>query len=496
MCTNPRVFRPSHVYNHSILNTSAVTCGCGRCDECREVKRNEWVNRLSFEFNDFNIKGGKAIFLTFTYDNDHLPVFTDPDTGFSTLCFNHNDVKTFLGSLEDYYMHIYGYKPYKYFFASEYGKTTQRPHYHCLFFIDVVLASNWYHFVEVCREIWNKPIRKDRPQTLKTQHKFGFMFPRLCCPVYNSDGVIVSGRYVDEKRRDRTPLITSGVKGMTYVSKYATKDMSFYSDEINEYLASSNGFKLKDKLPKHWQSKKLGYSAVTSALSNLDTALSLGIINPLTLKYIPVPQYAINKILYKNVYRGRVSPLGKKLYDRELSSFGISYLSKVFKSRCIRTAHKMSELFQLLGNTSTVDFPVYTRWLLSLCGINNMRSYQAFLPCAIYHHFYKNFNQNLYETVLRSLSGSFSDLLTFHPVVLAYYVKTKDTSFKRLHPVSSNVFKSRYDNVFGFIPFLDAVYCDVSRNIQSNIIKDRVKNRLQSYATKELLSHGFPLNLC
>ena len=199
--------------------------------------------------------------------------------------------------------------------------------------------------------------------------------------------------------------------------------------------------------------------------------------------------------MYKNVWRGRMSPKGKKLYDRELSDFGFQYLAKSFKARCVRTAHKMSELFQLLDRSHDVQFPLETSNLLSSCGISDCSDYRVFLPCAIYHHFYKNFNSNLYEIMLRSFGGSSSDLLTFHPLVLGFYIKSKDTNFKRLHPLTVNVLKLRND-LFGFVPFLDSVYCDVSRNIQSIVVCDRVKKRLQSYETKEKLTHGYPLNLC
>lgn len=495
MCLNPRFFHPQHVYSNNVLNSSAVLAACGKCEECRESKRNEWVNRLCFEYDDCTKNGGSAVFLTFTYNDSHLPVFEDDETGFKTLCFNHSDVLTFLGSLEDYYMHIYKRKPYRYFFAAEYGKNTQRPHYHCLFFLDSVISSNWIFFVELCREIWSKPIRSNRPQTNKVQHNFGFMFPRLVHPRYDSDGRVVSGIYVDEKGKDRTPLIMSGVKGMVYVSKYSTKDMSFYSPEIMSYLASDRGYRLKRYLPKHWQSKGIGFSAVSKASQDLNKAFSVGIQNPLSLEYVPLPNYVNNKLVYKNVWRGRFSPTGKKLYDRELSDFGVQYLAKSFKTRCIHTAHKMSVLFQLLGVSNDVKFPPETSSLLSSCGIFDCRDYRAFLPCAIYHHFYKNFNSNLYEIMLRSFGGSSSDLLTFHPLVLGFYVKSKDTNFKRLHPLTVNILKLRH-HLFGNVPFLDSVYCDVYRSIQSTVIRARLKKRLQSYETKELFTHGYPLNLC
>lgn len=54
--------------------------------------------------------------------------------------------------------------------------------------------------------------------------------------------------------------------------------------------------------------------------------------------------------------------------------------------------------------------------------------------------------------MLRSFGGSSSDLLTFHPLVLGFYVKSKDTNYKRLHPLAVNVLKLRHD-LFGNVPF-------------------------------------------
>lgn len=489
MCVNPHHFRPLHVYRHDILNFASVMAGCGRCSECREVQRNEWVNRLCFEY-DAN-KNGCCVFLTFTYNNAHLPHFEDGD--FKCLCFNHDDVKTFLKSLENYYYYKTKTKPYKYFWAAEYGKTTQRPHYHCLFFLDSTIASDWMTFVEVCREIWCCPIDKNHPLTNKDNFHLGYMFPKAS-NLRISDDKVVSVTYLDEKGNDRSPLIVDGVGGMTYVSKYSTKDLSFYSDSINAYLRSERGYKLRPYLPKHWQSKKIGFSAVAAAAANVPLAYENGIVNPLTLKVVPLPHYVSNKLMYVNKWRGRLSPDGVKLYDRELSDIGRKYLVTAFKSRVRRTAEKMSKLFQ---SNSTVKFPDNTRSLLSSLGIYDYSDPRQFMQVSLFHTFYKNFNYDSLSFFLRTLNGSLTDLLDVNnPVVCGLYLHSCDTSFKREHPYVSKHSPHILPNLFGNIPLVDDIYCSVSHQINSINIENRVQKRLESYKTKELLTHGFPLNLC
>lgn len=489
MCLNSKIFRPSHVYQHS-FNVVQVNAGCGKCAECREIQRNEWVNRLSFEF-DSN-KGGVSVFLTFTYNDAHLPFFEDSETGFKTACFNHGDVLRFLKSLENYYYHRFKCKPYKYFFAAEYGKTTKRPHYHCLFFLSSLIAGEWQNFVEVCREIWSKPMFHNIRLTDKDSLNLGWMFP----------SVTSDGRYIDNKGKDRTPLIQSGVKGMTYVSKYSTKDMSFYSDEVNLYLNSDNGYKLRPYLPKHWQSKKLGYSAVELASKNIENALCSGIVNPLTLKPVPLPNYVVNKLLYTNVWRGRTSyneVTGKtsKLYDRELSEFGRKYVALVFRSRVNKTAHKMSERFQaIVNNVLPVSVPRETNTLIQSANISDIKDYKSFIALAMYHHFWRNFDAQFYTYALNYFDGCLSDMLSFSPRFDSLYTATKDQNFKRLFPITVDVDTSLNNDVFGVLSALDAVYSSVSKELSKLNVNERVKKREESYVTKEKLTHGFPLNLC
>lgn len=487
MCLCQKYVHPRSVYRH-VLNPVSVSTGCGKCDECREIQRNEWVNRLCFEY-DSN-KGGCCVFLTFTYNDAHLPVFTDGD--FTCKCFNHDDVKVFIKTLKNYYWRKFHSCPFRYFFASEYGKHTQRPHYHCLFFLDASLASHWSDFCEVCRHIWSKSILPPADDLFSVRSMdLGFMYPK-----------IDKGRYVDDLGNDKTPLIKSGVKGMVYCSKYACKDMSFYSEDIAAYLASENGYKLKPFLPRHWQSNKLGYSAVGVSLKAPEKSFNIGIVNPLSKEVCPLPNYVINKLLYKNVFVGRTKvddKTGKvvKLYDRDLSDFGRNYLYTSFMARVVRHARKMSVTMQSLDFDLGIDFDVsYFRDIAARCNFGDYKDYRNFIPAAIYHCFWRNYDKVAFCYALERCDGDLSAMLSDGDFLRDLVVSSKDTAAKRISDDFVQVEPIYADDVFGYISRFDKLYSNLCRLLSCKTVSSRVRKREEGYELREKLTHTFDKKLC
>lgn len=99
---------------------------CGRCILCRDFRRRQWQKRLRLEL--FN--NPDATFVTLTYDDDHCP-----------LDVSKSDVQKFIKRFRqiprDYNLDI---GKFKYFFVSEYGSRTTRPHYHGIIFgVDMLL---------------------------------------------------------------------------------------------------------------------------------------------------------------------------------------------------------------------------------------------------------------------------------------------------------------------------------------------------------------------
>lgn len=91
--------------------------GCGKCLECIENHKRQWVFRLNLEASQHS----KKCFVTLTYSNA-------PKTGVEK-----QDIQAFIKSLRNHYR---GSK-IRYYACGEYGSQGRRPHYHlCLFGVD------------------------------------------------------------------------------------------------------------------------------------------------------------------------------------------------------------------------------------------------------------------------------------------------------------------------------------------------------------------------
>lgn len=327
MCLSPLLIKNKSSYFTSVLCPERYSVPCGKCLECRDFLQSEWVTRLSFEINDLKKRGGECVLLTFTYNDNclpHLPsCYLEPFEK-DCLCFNMSDVRTFLNRLKIRSYRSWGPNSYKYFFCSEYGKNTCRPHYHGIFFLSPLVP--FHDFCELCRELW----------------KFGFMFPkydyRRCT-------------YVDSKNRPCfPPTVRSSKNSAVYMSKYVTKDLSFYElPPISRIQGNRELRKIcKDYLPRHYQSNGLGSCIINhidfTNRSSVSDVLTKGITNPLTMKVVSLPLFVTNKLLYRYVLSDRISPTtGRLLYDRVLTDFGRNYMYCIFLSRVRNTASKMRD---------------------------------------------------------------------------------------------------------------------------------------------------------
>lgn len=498
MCTNTKHIRPKSIYPNALYDLASVEVPCYKCDECREQYRHEWLNRLCFEY--YANKGGCAVFLTFTYNDEHLPHYTDDtymldnNTPFSVACFCREHILSFLQTLKRYYIKRFGYVPFKYFIASEYGHTTKRPHYHALFFLHDVLASDWQTFCEVCREIWSASIFVGSSVTNIESKHYGFMFPNLV-GARLSNGKVVGGQYLDNKGKDRSPLIRDAAGGMLYCSKYVLKDLAYFTPAVNEYLANALPDKVsefKRVLPKHWQSNKLGYSALDVVRSNVESAINTGIPNPLTLKKVAIPSYVANKLLYYNVFNGRFSDDGKKLYDRYLTDFGEKYLTKIFKLRIERLSEKMYVYFQQILNTS--------RSALANIGIDLVTAKPAdFVPLALFHSFIKNLKFTLLDEILSENYGSLTDLFDVD-LIAPYYYRTKSTKYKKEHPSfyteSMRLCHFDYLELFKHYEVADSLFKELALLKNTEKLKKQTDTFNQKVETNEKYTYGFPLDLC
>lgn len=123
------------------LKSKEMLVPCGQCSECLYRRRNEWVFRLSHELIT---QKNQAIFLTFTYDDEHLP----EDRQVSV-----RDCQLFMKRLRKYYPD----KKLKYFIASEYGTRTRRPHYHAIIYgltVDDTKKAKRLYANELYKNVW------------------------------------------------------------------------------------------------------------------------------------------------------------------------------------------------------------------------------------------------------------------------------------------------------------------------------------------------------
>lgn len=172
MCLQPRtILNRSHHFDET--KPQYLVVPCGRCDECRRKKQNEWFVRCFYEWHS---NPHRTYFYTLTYNQEHLPKYLGVPH------FSKRDIQLFIKRLR-YELSGYGCK-LRYMICSEFGELYHRPHYHALFYIsEDIHPARFYKIVE---KSWQN----------------GFV------------------KYGDNMGR---VISTSGI---SYVTKYVTKDMS------------------------------------------------------------------------------------------------------------------------------------------------------------------------------------------------------------------------------------------------------------------------------
>lgn len=94
---------------------------CGKCYDCKSRRISGWSYRLMNERKT----SSSSYFITFTYDNDHVPLTAN---GFPTL--EKRSFQLFMKRLRK----LNPKSPIKYYMAGEYGGQSKRPHYHAIMY--------------------------------------------------------------------------------------------------------------------------------------------------------------------------------------------------------------------------------------------------------------------------------------------------------------------------------------------------------------------------
>lgn len=194
MCTRPKLVdigkfkalnNGYHKWNSTTFSQLKF-CPCGMCIECRNMRREEYTQRLKHEIETSNYI---ASFVTLTYRDDALPRLTDKPfkyinyydsvdydlvdkaikdskpsdlqkivvgnsfggvPPFNASNLSKNDAKKFCDKLTKRFRRKYGKLPLKYICAGEYGDDGHRPHLHLII---VGLPASERKMVYDC---WNK----------------------------------------------------------------------------------------------------------------------------------------------------------------------------------------------------------------------------------------------------------------------------------------------------------------------------------------------------
>lgn len=108
MCYNPQTNKLGNIYS------------CGKCEECHNTYIRQWVFRLQRQ----QFVTPNCLFITLTYDYDHLPMYKGKFT------LRKKDYQDFLKRLRKALPN----RTIKYVLCGEYGGKNGRPHYHAIMF--------------------------------------------------------------------------------------------------------------------------------------------------------------------------------------------------------------------------------------------------------------------------------------------------------------------------------------------------------------------------
>ena len=113
------------------LRSNLQPIGCGSCIACRLTYAQEWSLRLRLEASLYPCN----LFLTLTYDDDHLPdsVFIDESSGVVHVSeLRKRDLSAFMKRLRSSLQERFNFTGVRFFAPGEYGDKTDRPHYHAI----------------------------------------------------------------------------------------------------------------------------------------------------------------------------------------------------------------------------------------------------------------------------------------------------------------------------------------------------------------------------
>lgn len=208
MCLSPITIFNRNPKSPYAPNATSIQVPCGKCLECKRAYQNAWLVRLTEEFRNYH----NCLFVTLTYNEDNVPLFTDTRTGesFRTVVVKH--VQDWIKRFRRNYQREYGTTAdFKYFITSEYGPRTLRPHYHCL-----IWGLTQYEFHSAIMD-WQNRFGYVKCKKVKYEGKSIYQVSRYvskyCCKG------LFENPLVSQKRVNKTFHLISKKLGYTYVER-------------------------------------------------------------------------------------------------------------------------------------------------------------------------------------------------------------------------------------------------------------------------------------
>lgn len=293
MCTSPlKILNPvkypsERSKRYGYLNKYLVV-PCGKCDECRAM-RHEEIGSLSYaEFRDADL----TLFYTLTYRDEMLPVYNVYTRQFgrgrgnvlksdyvdgNIPCFSRDDIQRFYKNirirLDRYFASLHIPSPrIHYMNCCEYGKGSSgshRPHYHGMIYFSW-LCGSYSRLDSGMKELIKSHIES--------------VIESSWC-LYRTQLRDSSGRFSGLSSSARLGMV-SGSKSRGYwcnsyvanyyVSKYSTKDLSFFEQPLLKEWCSKDPniiFDMRNCLPRMTHSKNFGYGLLDDFVGKSSDAM-------------------------------------------------------------------------------------------------------------------------------------------------------------------------------------------------------------------------------
>ena len=249
-------YRPLEKYNPKSdnfgLRDDGIKVPCGKCLGCKLDYSRSWADRMILELQS---NDGKGIFVTLTYNNDHVPFtfdedFPDVPNGFS-LC--KRDLQLFFKRLRKRFPD----KTIRYYACGEYGHQTQRPHYHCIIF-GLSLDDFPDRRIVGCNELGQDYFTSDNFQRVWSDQD-GFPIGFVCLSDVSYKTCAYVSRYCAKKIFHGESTI-NGTSEFTLMSRRPGLGSWYFDDhpDVIEkkhiYLSDSSG-SVKVSVPKYYLQK-------------------------------------------------------------------------------------------------------------------------------------------------------------------------------------------------------------------------------------------------